>query len=134
MNPLSYVANALGFGNSDQVADAQNIINQNKDLWNKNYNENQATLNKYLNSISQAHDPTLKDQYNQAKYDYANMGTYTPSKLDYRKSVEDFMSPAVDMRIKAANDAITNSQANARKHVQFRLSKRIKCEITSHSK
>jgi len=134
MNPLSYVANALGFGNSDQVENAQNAINQNKGLWQSNYNENQETLNKYLDAISQAHDDTLKDQYNQAKSDYANIGTYTPSKFDYRKSVEDFMSPAVDMRIKAANDAITNSQANARKHVQFRLSKRIKCEITSHSK
>lgn len=134
MNPLKSMANALGFGNSDQVANAQKAINQNKGLWQSNYNENQETLNKYLNSISQAHDTTLKDQYNKAKYDYANMGTYTPSKFEYGKSVNDFMSPAVDMRIKAANDAITNSQANARKHVQFRLSKRIKCEITSHSK
>lgn len=134
MNPLSYVANALGFGNSDQVENAQNAIEKNKGLWDRNYNDNQEALNNYLNAISEVHDPTLKDQYNQAKSDYANMGTYAPSKFDYRKSVEDFMSPAVDMRIKAANDAITNSQANARKYVQFRLSERIERQITSNSK
>ena len=134
MNPFSYVANALGFGNSDQVENAQNAIEKNKGLWDRNYNDNQEALNNYLNAISEVHDPTLKDQYNQAKSDYANMGTYAPSKFDYRKSVEDFMSPAVDMRIKAANDAITNSQANARKYVQFRLSERIERQITSNSK
>ena len=132
MNPLKSMANALGFGNSDQVADAKKAINQNKGLWQSNYNENQETLNKYLNSISQAHDTTLKDKYNQAKYNYENIGTYDPSKFEYNKTVEDFMSPAVDMRIKTANDAITNSQANARKYVQFRLPKRIKCEITGY--
>ena len=47
------------------------------------------------------------------------MGTYNPSKFEYNKSVDDFMSPAVDMRIKAANEAITNSQANARQLVQL---------------
>ena len=91
-------------------------------------------MNKYLDTISQAHDDTLKSQYNQAKTDYANIGTYDPSKFQYGKSVEDFMSPAMDMRIKAASDAITNSQANARKYVQFRLSKRIKRKITSYGK
>ncbi len=134
MGVMSTIANALGFGNADQVNDAKKAIAQNRGLWQNNYNENQDTLNKYLDTISQAHDDTLKSQYNQAKTDYANIGTYDPSKFQYGKSVEDFMSPAMDMRIKAASDAITNSQANARKYVQFRLSKRIKCEITSHSK
>ena len=32
MNPLKSMANALGFGNSDQVADAKKAINQNKGL------------------------------------------------------------------------------------------------------
>ncbi|MBO4777417.1 MAG: hypothetical protein J5588_02895 [Bacteroidales bacterium] len=134
MGVMSTIANALGFGNADQVNDAKKAIAQNRGLWQNNYNENQDTLNKYLDTISQAHDDTLKSQYNQAKTDYANIGTYDPSKFQYGKSVEDFMSPAMDMRIKAASDAITNSQANARKYVQFRLSKRIKRKITSYGK
>ena len=134
MGVMSTIANALGFGNADQVNDAKKAIAQNRGLWQNNYNENQDTLNKYLDTISQAHDDTLKSQYNQAKTDYANIGTYDPSKFQYGKSVEDFMSPAMDMRIKAASDAITNSQANARKYVQFRLSERIERQITSNSK
>lgn len=134
MGVMSTIANALGFGNADQVNDAKKAIAQNRGLWQNNYNENQDTLNKYLDTISQAHDDTLKSQYNQAKTDYANIGIYDPSKFQYGKSVEDFMSPAMDMRIKAASDAITNSQANARKYVQFRLSKRIKRKITSYGK
>lgn len=134
MGVMSTIANAIGFGNADQVNEAKKAINQNKGLWQNNYNENQDTLNKYLETISQAHDDTLKSQYNQAKTDFANVGTYAPSKFEYGKSVEDFMSPAMDMRIKAASDAITNSQANARKHVQFGLSKRIERKITGYGK
>ena len=134
MGVMSTIANALGFGNADQVNDAKKAIAQNRGLWQNNYNENQDTLNKYLDTISQAHDDTLKSQYNQAKTDYANIGTYDPSKFQYGKSVEDFMSPAMDMRIKAASDAITNSQANARKYVQFGLSKRIERKVTGYGK
>jgi len=119
MGVMSSIANAIGFGNADQVKEAKKAIKQNKGLWQSNYNENQDTLKKYLDSISQAHDETLKNQYTQAKQNFADMGTYNPSKFEYNKSVDDFMSPAVDMRIKAANEAITNSQANARQLVQL---------------
>ena len=76
---LDSMANFFGFGNSDQVDEAQRYIRQNKDLWNKNYNENQRILQNYLNASTGLHDDTLKSQYEKAKSDFANQGAYTPS-------------------------------------------------------
>ena len=73
------MANFFGFGNSDQVDEAQKYISQNKELWNDNYKENQDILKKYLNATTGLHDDTLKSQYDKTKYDFANQGTYKPS-------------------------------------------------------
>jgi len=73
------MANFFGFGNSDQVDEAQKYISQNKELWNDNYKENQDILKKYLNATTGLHDDTLKSQFDKAKYDFANQGAYKPS-------------------------------------------------------
>lgn len=139
INPLEYVDYA--FGNGDAVSDATNTLDASKEYWKNNKVENQQLLDQYIantnavngtnnnlidrygllvDSNKVGNDKILADyygssvgKYNELMNKYENMGAYEGGKFGYNKDVNEFMSPAVQMRIKAAQDAITNSQANA---------------------
>lgn len=51
--------------------------------------------------------------YGKAWDEYANSAGYTPGQYSYQGNIEDFYSPATQMRINTAMNAIQNSRANA---------------------
>lgn len=139
LNPLEYVDYA--FGNGDAVSDATNTLGDSKTYWENNKAANQAYLDQYLanvdtnkagndaallnygtvmNDTKYGNDKLLVDTYGNSlgKYNdlmskYENMGGYKAGTFDYGKDTKDFMSPAMEMRIKEAQNAVTKSQANA---------------------
>jgi len=121
LNPLEYVDYA--FGNGDSVDTATAALDGSKAYWDANKTNNETLLNNYMQSVDSTYNGNNNilnktygnalQNYDSAMADYKNMGAYTPGQFNYSKSVEEFMSPAVAMRQKAASDAITKSQANA---------------------
>lgn len=52
-------------------------------------------------------------QYGDVLQQYANSAGYNPSQYSYQGNIEDFYSPATQMRINTAMNSIQNSRANA---------------------
>lgn len=122
-DPLGSMSDSLGFSNTDQIDSALDSLDSSKSYWDTAYDNNNATLQNYLNAASGTYNGN-KDllnsvygdslsKYNSAVSNYENLGGYDPQSFSYSGTVEDFMSPATAMRVKAASDAITKSQANA---------------------
>jgi len=117
------VGDALGTNNSDQVDDAKGYLDESKTLWDQNKETTQGYLDEYLGTVSDSHNDSIakneslygdaNQKYQDAMNNYESLGGYNAQNFNYDKSVDDFMSPAVEMRQKAAANAITKSQANA---------------------
>lgn len=108
---VNWVGNVLGTDNTDQVNAAIETLENSKRNWSDNYNKNNNLLDNYLNSVNDMYGDSLSKR-NDTLSKMQGL-SYDPSTFTYNKSVEDFLSPAIDMRVKTASNAITNSQANA---------------------
>lgn len=120
---VNWVGNVLGTDNTDQVNAANQAMEESKQLWENNKTANDALLGNYLSSVESMYGGA-KSNRDFALSQLQSMqtpDTYSPSTFDYSKSVDEFMSPASALRVKTAQDAITQSQANARQYVFKRL-------------
>lgn len=100
------------FSNEDEISEAKGTLEQNGDLLGQNFQQTTGLLGNYLDKVNGLYGDSLENR-NNALDSYMGIGAYNPDSFSYNKSVNDFMSPAVAMRQKAASDAITKSQANA---------------------
>jgi len=117
------VGQALGTSNTDQVNAAQGYLDDSKTAWDENKEATKGYLDSYLNSVSGSYNDSIAknegiygnaaQNYQDAMNNYESLGGYNPQTFEYSGKVEDFMSPAMEMRQKAASNAITKSQANA---------------------
>lgn len=98
--------------NRGTVNDAVTSLRGTKNSWDQAYEQSNALLNDYLQSMQNKYG----DSYaNQQKYlgKLENLGAWSPSKpFSYNTDISTFMDPSVELRKNAAMDSITNSQAN----------------------
>lgn len=105
IDPVDTVKNM--FGNENQVEDAKDSLSDTQGLYEQNY---QDTLNKtkeYMDEMKGLYGSS-PEMYQEALKKYASSPEFS-----YNKSLKDFASPAQQMRVKEAMNAITKSQANA---------------------
>lgn len=101
LNPSNY------FGNENQVEEAQDNLSEVKNAYQDNYDYTMGKTDEYKNAMEGLYG-NAPEQYQQALEKYVNSPEF-----QYNKSVEDFASPAQQMRVKEAMNAITKSNANA---------------------
>lgn len=95
------------FGNENQVEAAKDSLSDTQGLYEQNY---QDTLNKtkeYMDEMKGLYGSS-PEMYQEALKKYASSPEFS-----YNKDLKDFASPAQQMRVKEAMNAITKSQANA---------------------
>lgn len=105
IDPVDTVKNM--FGNENQVEAAKDSLNDTQGLYEQNY---QDTLNKtkeYMDEMKGLYGSS-PEMYQEALKKYASSPEFS-----YNKDLKDFASPAQQMRVKEAMNAITKSQANA---------------------
>lgn len=100
------------FSNEDQINEAVDSLNQAGDYLGANYLSTQQMLRNYLGSVNDLYGDSKANRDN-ALNEYKSIGEYQPGEYKFKGDVNDYMSPAMGMRIKEANKAITKSQANA---------------------
>ena len=100
------------FSNEDNINEALGSIDNAGEAIGANYVTTQGMLQRYLNSVNDLYGDS-KANRDSALAEYKDVGAYNPESYSFKGKVEDYMSPAKEMRIKEANNAITKSQANA---------------------
>lgn len=119
MIPLLIAAGAALAGGAASYASskskekaARQANEENAALAAQNLANNKALLDKMFGEQSAMFSPGASS-YQQLLGNYIGQNTYQPGKFEYGKSIEDFYSPAAQMRINQAMNAIQNSRANA---------------------
>lgn len=102
---------AIGLTNYQDVENAQNNIKANQALAKETQAANQKLLEQMHNNASETF--TGADDYSKYLTSYENLSPYEAQHYEYGKDVNDFLSPARNMRVQQAMGAIENSRANA---------------------
>ena len=95
------------FGNENQVEAAKDSLNDTKGLYEQNYQDTLGKSKEYMDEMKGLYGSS-PEMYQEALQKYASSPEFS-----YNKDVKDFASPAQQMRVKEAMNAITKSQANA---------------------
>lgn len=101
LNPSNY------FGNEDQVEAAQDNLSNVENLYRENYADTMGKTQEYMDAMKGLYGSSPQ-AYQDALTKYINSPEFS-----YSKNLKDFASPAQEMRVKEAMNAITKSQANA---------------------
>lgn len=101
-------ADLFGTRQAAKEKDAKKALNENADVLQQGYDSNNVMAGQYKDFIDNMYGTSNAD-YQSALTNYMNnVGNYS-----YDKDVKDFYSPAAQLRVQQAMDAITNSNANA---------------------
>lgn len=103
---------AVGLTNYQDVESAQNQLAKNAELAKETQAANEKLLERLYGSAQDTYGAGAS-QYGQRLTDYENLSPYEAQKYEYTKDVNDFLSPARNMRVQQAMNAIQNSRANA---------------------
>lgn len=103
---------SLGLTNYQDVERTQNQLKHNQELAKETQAQNQKLIEQMYGNAQDFYGQGAA-QYDQRLSDYENMPTYQAQHYEYDKDVNDFLSPARNMRVNQAMNAIQNSRANA---------------------
>lgn len=101
----------LGWGNAGQVNKGVDTLESSKNAWQQNQRNNQQILDEYMANMKDIYGAG-SEQYTQAMNNYANMGSYQPTTFSYDKQLQDFINPAMNMRVNTSMDALRESNGD----------------------
>ena len=107
MGVFSDIGEALGFGNSKKVNQANQALEGIKGDLRAASQKNEGYIGDYNNLLDNLYGNSVTN-YDDALNKYINSEAF-----GYKGDVEDFASPAIERRVKTAMDNITKSNANA---------------------
>lgn len=103
---------AVGLTNYQNVEHAKDQLSDNQELALSTQANNKRLIDQMLRNAKDIYG-TGADQYKESLTDFKTSPTYTAQKYEYQNDIDDFLSPARNMRVNQAMNAIQNSRANA---------------------
>lgn len=107
MSWINDLADALGFGNNKQTDAAQRTLDEMLARANSTSAQNRGLIRDYYDQMNGTFSEGAS-KYNEA---VASLADAIAHQGDYDKTVDDFLDPAREQRVRAAMDAINNSAA-----------------------
>ena len=107
MSFINDLADALGFGNNKQTDAAQRTLDEMLARANSTSAQNRGLIRDYYDQMNGTFSEGAS-KYNEA---VASLADAIAHQGDYDKTVDDFLDPAREQRVRAAMDAINNSAA-----------------------